>query len=73
MAITAKINRAPNVAGSVSQGNQVQVTRVQVPAVTKATQLTDFDLSGVQDGSLLQYNSERKVFVTTTSISGAVF
>jgi len=49
------------------------VTRVQVPAATKATQLTDFDLSGVQDGSLLQYNSERKVFVTTTSISGAVF
>jgi len=72
MAITAKINPRPNVVGSVSQGNQVQVTKVTSTA-TKVTQLTDVDLSEVTDGSLLQYNGERKVFVTTTSISGAVF
>jgi hypothetical protein len=72
MAITAKINPRPNVVGSVSQGNQVQVSKVTSTA-TKVTQLTDVDLSEVTDGSLLQYNGERKVFVTTTSISGAVF
>jgi len=72
MAITAKINPRPNVVGSVSQGNQVQVTKVTSTA-TKVTQLTDVDLSEVTDGSLLQYNGERKVFVTTTSISGAAF
>jgi hypothetical protein len=72
MAITAKINPRPNVVGSVSQGNQVQVTKVTSTA-TKVTQLTDVDLSEVTDGSFLQYNGERKVFVTTTSISGAVF
>jgi len=72
MAITAKINPRPNVVGSVSQGNQVQVTKVTSTA-TKVTQLTDVDLSEVTDGSFLQYNGERKVFVTTTSISGAAF
>jgi len=72
MAITAKINPRPNVVGSVSQGNQVQVSKVTSTA-TKVTQLTDVDLSEVTDGSFLQYNGERKVFVTTTSISGAVF
>jgi len=72
MAITAKINPRPNVVGSVSQGNQVQVSKVTSTA-TKVTQLTDVDLSEVTDGSFLQYNGERKVFVTTTSISGAAF
>lgn len=72
MAITAKITPRPNVVGSVSQGNQVQVTKVTSTA-TKVTQLTDVDLSEVTDGSFLQYNGERKVFVTTTSISGAAF
>ena len=73
MAIIAKINPRPNVVGSVSQGNQVQVTKVTSTAATKVTQLTDVDLSEVTDGSFLQYNGERKVFVTTTSISGAAF
>ena len=72
MAITAKINPRPNVVGSVSQGNQIQVSKVTSTA-TKVTQLTDVDLSEVTDGSFLQYNGERKVFVTTTSISGAAF
>lgn len=72
MAIIAKINPRPNVVGSVSQGNQVQVSKVTSTA-TKVTQLTDVDLSEVTDGSFLQYNGERKVFVTTTSISGAAF
>ena len=72
MAITAKINPRPNVVGSVSQGNQVQVSKVTSSA-TKVTQLTDVDLSEVTDGSFLLYNGERKVFVTTTSISGAAF
>lgn len=72
MAITAKINQRPNVVGSVSQGNQLQVSRVTQQA-NKVSQLTDVDLSGVEDGSFIIYNSERKVFVTTTTISGAAF
>lgn len=72
MAISAKVGPRPNIVGSVSQGNQLQVSRVTQQA-NKVTQLTDVDLSGVEDGSFLQYNSERKVFVTTVTISGAVF
>ncbi len=73
MSITAKIGNTNNIVGSVSQGNKVQVTRVQLPAATRASQLTDFDLSNVQQGSLLQYNATRRVFETTTAISGAAF
>lgn len=72
MAIVAKINQRPNVVGSVSQGNQLQVSRITQQA-TKITQLTDVDLNDVVDGSFLVYNSDRRVFVTTSSISGAAF
>lgn len=71
MAITATVNTTRTVVGSVSQGNQPQVTRVTVPGpkgdsgtVTAAsslqlTGLADVDTSTftLQDGSLLQYRS----------------
>ena len=57
MSITAKIGNTNNIVGSVSQGNKVQVTRVQLPASTRITQLTDVDLSDVQQGSCLLYTS----------------
>ena len=70
MAITAKVNTTRSVVGSVSQGNQPQVTRVTVPgpkgdtglagsAQNQISAASDVDVTSfpVQDGSLLQYRS----------------
>ena len=71
MAITATVNTRRSVVGSVSQGNQPQVTRVTVPgpkgdagnvasaAAIQLSTLSDVDVTSfpVQDGSLLQYRS----------------
>ena len=68
MTITAKVNTTRSVVGSVSQGNQPQVTRVTVPgpkgdtglagsAQNQISQASDVDITSfpLQDGSLLQY------------------
>lgn len=74
MAITAKIGNPNRIVGSVSQGSQPQVNRIfSIPATTKSTQITDFDLTEIEDGAFLQYSSEDKVFRPTTTISGAAF
>ena len=70
MAITATVNTTRSVVGSVSQGNQPQVTRVTVPgpkgdtglagsAQNQISSASDVDVTSfpVQDGSLLQYRS----------------
>ena len=71
MAITATVNTRRSVVGSVSQGNQPQVTRVTVPgpkgdagsivgaSTLQLSALSDVDVTSfpVQDGSLLQYRS----------------
>lgn len=71
MGITATVNTKRSVVGSVSQGNQPQVTRVTVPgpkgdtgaaaasANINLSALADVDVTSfpVQDGSLLQYRS----------------
>ena len=68
MSITAKVETPRSVVGSVSQGNQPQVTRVTVPGPKGDTGLagsaqnqlslaSDVDTAsfGLIDGSLLQY------------------
>ena len=68
MAITAKVNTTRSVVGSVSQGNQPQVTRVTVPgpkgdtgaagsSQNEISNAADVDITTfpLQDGSLLQY------------------
>ena len=68
MSITATVNTSRTVVGSVSQGNQPQVTRVTVPgpkgdtgasgsSENNLSQAADVDVTSfpVQDGSLLQY------------------
>ena len=68
MAITAKVNTTRSVVGSVSQGNQPQVTRVTVPgpkgdtgaagsSQNQISNAADVDITTfpLQDGSLLQY------------------
>lgn len=70
MAITAKVNTTRSVVGSVSQGNQPQVTRVTVPgpkgdtglagsAQNQISAASDVDITSfpLQDGSLLQYRA----------------
>ena len=71
MAIKATINNARTVVGSVSQGNQPQVTRVTVPgpkgdtgsqasaASIQLSALSDVDTTSftLQDGSLLQWRA----------------
>ena len=71
MAITATVNTRRSVVGSVSQGNQPQVTRVTVPgpqgptgaqasaASIQLSALSDVDVTSfpLADGSLLQYRS----------------
>jgi len=71
MAITATVNTPRTVVGSVSQGNQPQVTRVTVPgpkgdsgsvvgaASLQLSGLSDVDTTSfpLSDGSLLQYRS----------------
>lgn len=70
MAITATVNTTRSVVGSVSQGNQPQVTRVTVPGPKGDTGLagsaqnqislaSDVDVTSfpLQDGSLLQYRA----------------
>tara|TARA_R100001460_G_scaffold21736_1_gene44291 strand:+ start:338 stop:625 length:288 start_codon:yes stop_codon:yes gene_type:complete len=70
MAITAKVNTPRTVVGSVSQGNQPQVTRVTVPgpkgdtgasgsSQNRISDALDVDITtfSLQDGSLLQYRS----------------
>lgn len=70
MSITAKVNTTRTVVGSISQGNQPQVTRVTVPgpkgdtglagsAQNEISQASDVDITSfpLQDGSLLQYRA----------------
>ena len=76
MAIKATINNSRTVVGSVSQGNQPQVTRVTVPGPKgdsgasggKLTELADVDASSVNDGALIQYDGVTEKFVVTNRI-----
>ena len=73
MSISAKINTSSTIKGSVSQGNQPQVTRVTVPgpkgdsgaAGGKLAELADVDASSVSDGALIQYDGGTEKFVIT--------
>ena len=70
MAITANLQNNRTVVGSVSQGNQPQVTRVQTPGttITEFQNLRDVDASNVQDGALIQYDGDTEKFVVTNVI-----
>ena len=82
MTITAKVNTTRTVVGSVSQGNQPQVTRVTVPGpkgdsgtITAASSLqlqglSDVDTStfGLADGAILQYRQSTGKFTTRNEL-----
>ena len=81
MSITAKVNTPRTVVGSVSKGNQPQVTRVTVPgpqgptgasgsSQNRISDALDVDTTsfGLNDGSLLQYKQSIGKFVTRTEL-----
>ena len=76
MSISAKINTSSTIQGSVSQGNQPQVTRVTVPgpkgdsgaAGGKLVELADVNAASVTDGALIQYDGGTEKFVITNVV-----
>ena len=76
MSISAKVNTSSTIQGSVSQGNQPQVTRVTVPgpkgdsgaAGGSLVELSDVDASYVSDGALIQYDGGTEKFVITNVV-----
>jgi|TARA_B100001094_G_C17796690_1_gene607085 hypothetical protein len=76
MSISAKVNTSSTIQGSVSQGNQPQVTRVTVPgpkgdsgaAGGSLVDLSDVDASSVSDGALIQYDGGTEKFVITNVV-----
>ena len=79
MAISARVNTSSTIVGSVSQGNQPQVTRVTVPgpkgdtgasgaAGGKLVELSDVDATSVQDGAMIQYDEATEKFTITNRI-----
>jgi len=79
MAIKATINRTRGVRGSVSEGQQPQVTRITVPGPKgdsgatggRLVELSDVDASSVQDGAMIQYNDSTEKFEITNRIETA--
>jgi len=79
MAIKATINRTRGVRGSVSEGQQPQVTRITVPGPKgdsgatggRLVELSDVDASSVQDGAMIQYNDVTEKFEITNRIETA--
>lgn len=76
MAIKASINRTQGVTGSVSQGNQPQVTRVTVPGPKgdsgatggSLVDLADVDATSFSDGALIQYDADTEKFKITNTV-----
>jgi len=76
MSISAKVNTSSTIQGSVSQGNQPQVTRVTVPgpkgdsgaAGGSLVELSDVYASSVSDGALIQYDGGTEKFVITNVV-----
>ena len=76
MSISAKINTSSTIQGSVSQGNQPQVTRVTVPgpkgdsgaAGGKLVELADVNAASVSDGALIKYDGSTEKFVITNVV-----
>ena len=81
MAITATVNTTRTVVGSVSQGNQPQVTRVTVPgpkgdtgsagsSFNEISNSADVDTTtyGLNDGALLQYSTATSKWIVRNEL-----
>ena len=79
MALSGRIGSVSNIKGSISQGNELVVTRITVPGPQGPTgaagssqnnvaQAQDVDVSGLQDGALLQYRASDQKFVARNTL-----
>ena len=77
--LNARIGSVSQVSGSVSQGNELVVTRVAVPgpqgpqgaagsSVNNISQAQDVDVSALQDGALLQFRASDQKFVARNQL-----
>ena len=89
MAISGKVSSISQIQGSISQGNQLVVTRVTTPGQQGETgaqgpagadlplvSKTDVDATNIADGSILQFRSSDSKFVAKnelTTSSGLTF
>ena len=78
-AISGKVSSISQIKGSVSQGNELVVTRVAVPgpqgpqgvagsSVNKIAESQDVDVSGLADGALLQFRASDQKFVARNQL-----
>ena len=77
--LNARIGSVSQVSGSVSQGNEVVVTRVTIPGPAGPqgaagsseniiAQAADVDVSGLADGALLQFRASDNKFVARNQL-----
>ena len=82
MAISGKISSVSQIQGSISQGNQLVVTRVTTPGPQGETgaqgpagadlplvSKSDVDATNIADGSILQFRSSDSKFVAKNELS----
>ena len=79
MAISGSVSSVSQIKGSISQGNELVVTRVAVPgpqgpqgaagsSVNNISQAQDVDVSGLADGALLQFRASDQKFVARNQL-----
>ena len=79
MAISGSVSSVSQIKGSISQGNELVVTRVAVPgpqgpqgtagsSLNNVAQSQDVDVSGIADGALLQYRASDQKFVARNQL-----
>jgi len=77
--LNSSIGSVSQVKGSISQGNEVVVTRITVPgpagpagaagsSVNNISQSQDVDVSGIADGALLQFRASDQKFVARNTL-----
>ena len=79
MSISGSVSSISQIKGSISQGNELVVTRVAVPgpqgpqgaagsSVNNVSEAQDVDVSGLADGALLQFRASDQKFVARNQL-----
>ena len=79
MAISGSVSSVSQIKGSISQGNELVVTRITVPgpqgpqgaagsSQNNVAQAQDVDVTGLADGALLQYRASDQKFVARNTL-----
>ena len=79
MAISGSVSSVSQIKGSISQGNELVVTRVAVPgpqgpqgaagsSVNNISQAQDVDVSALHEGALLQFRASDQKFVARNQL-----